>query len=135
MDNTDRATRSRVMSRIRGYDTTPEKTVRSYLHRAGLRFRLHVADLPGSPDIVLPGRKTVVFVHGCFWHRHSGCKKAYTPKSNVRFWTEKFKANIERDRRKSQELKRLGWRVLVVWECKLTERSLQRLVSKLEERA
>lgn len=133
MDNTDRATRSRVMSRIRGYDTSPEKQVRSFLHRAGFRFRLHVPDLPGSPDIVLPGRRTVIFVHGCFWHRHPGCQKAYMPKSNVRFWTEKFSANVARDRRKEKELRRLGWRVLVVWECSLSERKLQDLVRKLQE--
>jgi len=133
-DNTDPATRSRVMSRIRGYDTTPEKAVRSYLHRAGYRFRLHVKDLPGSPDIVLPKWKTVVFVHGCFWHRHLGCLKAYTPKSNVEFWTAKFQANVGRDIRKSRELKRLGWRVLVVWECQAAAGKLSQLASRIKGR-
>jgi len=105
------------MSRIRGRDTAPERLVRSTLHRAGYRFRLHRKDLPGRPDIVLPKYRTVVFVHGCFWHRHSRCRFAYTPKSRVAFWNAKFAANVERDRHNVRELKRLGWRVVTVWEC------------------
>lgn len=132
-DNTDRITRSRVMSRIRGYDTNPEMTVRRFLHRAGLRFRLHSKDLPGTPDIVLPRWNTVVLVHGCFWHRHSNCHRAYMPKSNIRFWADKFAANIQRDRRKSRELKQLGWRVIVIWECALSPRQLGRLVRKIRQ--
>lgn len=117
---TDRLTKSRRswnMSRIKGRDTKPELAVRSILHRLGLRFRLHRRDLPGRPDIVLPKFKTVVFVHGCFWHRHRGCRFAYTPKSRSKFWGTKFDENIERDRRNLRDLARLGWIVLVVWEC------------------
>lgn len=105
------------MSRIRGKDTTPEVAVRSALHRLGYRFRLHRRDLPGRPDIVLPKHGTVIFVHGCFWHRHARCRYAYTPKSRVEFWQRKFQQNVERDRRVQRELRRLGWKVIVVWEC------------------
>ena len=91
------------MSRIRGRDTAPELLVRSALHRAGYRFRLHREDLPGRPDIVLPKYRTVVFVHGCFWHRHKGCRFAYTPKSRVAFWNDKFRRNVERDRRNARD--------------------------------
>lgn len=116
------------MSRIRGRDTSPELIVRSWLHRAGLRFRLHTRDLPGSPDIVLPRWNTVVFVHGCFWHRHPGCPMAYTPKSRRRFWEAKFAENVERDRRTRLKLRRAGWRTFVVWECSLQPFRLERLV-------
>jgi DNA mismatch endonuclease, patch repair protein len=109
--------RSWNMSRIRGRDTQPERAVRSALHRAGYRFRLHRKDLPGRPDIVLPKHRTVVFVHGCFWHRHPGCRFAYTPKSRADFWAAKFLANVERDQRNRRDLRRLGWRVITVWEC------------------
>ena len=117
------------MSRIRGKDTCPEKQVRSALHRAGYRFRLHRKDLPGHPDIVLPKYRTVVFVHGCFWHRHKGCRFAYTPKSRTAFWNEKFQDNIKRDCRNARALRTLGWRVVTVWECEaaLPERWLARL--------
>lgn len=107
------------MSRIRGRDTKPELAVRSLLHGMGLRFRVCRRDLPGTPDIVLPGRGTVVFVHGCFWHRHKGCKGATTPKSNVGFWTAKFDANVARDARNRRDLRKLGWSVLTVWECQI----------------
>ena len=131
---TDRLTRERRswnMSRIRGRDTAPEKQVRSALHRAGYRFRLHRRDLPGRPDVVLPKYRTVVFVHGCFWHRHKGCRYAYTPKSRVAFWNAKFVSNVERDRRSARELRRLGWKVVTVWECEADrpERWLHRLPS------
>ena len=96
------------MSRIRSKDTIPEVRVRSFLHRAGFRFRLHVKDLPGSPDIVLPKHRTAIFVHGCFWHRHSGCKYACTPKSRVDFWNKKFQQNIDRDRRNNIALEEAG---------------------------
>jgi len=117
MDRLTRERRSWNMSRIRGRDTAPEKTVRSVLHRIGCRFRLHRRDLPGSPDIVLPKYRTVVFVHGCFWHRHPSCRFAYTPKTRVRFWSRKFAENVERDRRVRRRLRDLGWRVIVIWEC------------------
>ena len=109
--------RSWNMARIRSRDTAPEKIVRSTLHRAGYRFRLHSTQLPGRPDIVLPKHRTVVFVHGCFWHRHKRCRFAYTPKSRVAFWNEKFFRNVERDRQNVASLRRLGWRVITVWEC------------------
>ncbi|HOX49912.1 MAG TPA: DNA mismatch endonuclease Vsr [Fibrobacteria bacterium] len=113
------SSRSALMSRIRGKDTKPELVVRSLLHRMGFRFRLHRRDLPGSPDIVLPRLGVVVFVHGCFWHRHHRCKGATTPKSNADFWQDKFAANVERDKRNRRDLRRLGWKVVVVWECDL----------------
>ncbi|MGA3678818.1 very short patch repair endonuclease [Pseudomonas graminis] len=108
---------SNRMRSVRREHTTPELVVRRLLHRMGLRFRLHTKALPGSPDIVLPKRKTAVFVHGCFWHRHPGCRYASTPKSRQEFWLLKFAANVERDGRKTRELRELGWRVIVVWEC------------------
>ena len=107
------------MSRIRSKNTKPEMHVRSALHRAGYRFRLHVKDLPGKPDIVLPKYKTVIFVHGCFWHRHKGCSRATMPSSNQEYWKQKFKQNVERDKREQAELKKLGWNVIVVWECEV----------------
>jgi len=107
------------MSRIRGRDTGPEKTVRSVLHRLGYRFRLQRRDLPGCPDIVLPRHRTVIFVHGCFWHRHPGCKYAYEPKSRRLFWQRKFRRNVERDEDARERLIVLGWRVLVIWECEI----------------
>jgi len=113
--------RSWNMSRIRATDTTPERAVRSILHRMGYRFRLHRKDLPGRPDIVLPKYHAVVFVHGCFWHRHRGCKYSYTTKSRQEFWEKKFLENVERDRKAQRELRKLGWRVIVVWECETRE--------------
>ena len=104
------------MSRIGPKDTSPELIVRSTLHRLGYRFRLHVKKLPGKPDIVLAKHRTVIFVHGCFWHRHKGCKQASTPKSNQAFWQEKFARNVERDRRNVRSLKQLGWKVIIIWE-------------------
>ena len=111
--------RSWNMSRIRGRNTGPEREVRSILHSIGCRFRLHVANLPGRPDVVLAKHRTVVVVHGCFWHRHTKCRYAYTPKSNLAFWSTKFTENVERDRRTTIALKGLGWRVVTVWECEL----------------
>jgi len=119
MDVVDSATRSRMMSGIRSKDTKPEMTVRKYLHAKGFRYRLHTRDLPGSPDLVLPKYRTAIFVHGCFWHRHPGCRYTTTPASNVERWAQKFKANTERDARKQAALEEAGWRVIVVWECEL----------------
>lgn len=121
MDKLTPEHRSWNMSRIRSSNTKPELIVRSLLHRMGFRFRIHRKDLPGKPDIVLPKYKTVVFVHGCFWHRHEDCQYAYTPKSRVEFWEEKFKKNIERDNRNRTDLEALGWKVLVVWACELSD--------------
>ena len=113
------------MSRIRGKDTTPELVVRSALHRMGYRFRLHKRDLPGRPDIVLSKYWTVVFVHGCFWHRHPGCTQAYTPKSRVGFWRSKFDQNVRRDIAVRAELESLGWNVVVVWECEVNAQEFE----------
>ena len=109
--------RSEMMAGIKGRDTAPERAVRRVAHRMGLRFRLHRKDLPGRPDLVFPRHRLAVFVHGCFWHRHEGCRYAYTPKSRVAFWTRKFAGNVARDRRNEDALRDLGWRVLIVWEC------------------
>lgn len=109
--------RSLLMSRIAAKNTTPELAVRALAHAMGFRFRLHRRDLPGTPDLVFPKYRTVVFVHGCFWHRHSGCSKATTPKSNVEYWKAKFERNVERDIRAIRALGESGWRVLTVWEC------------------
>ena len=109
--------RSWNMSRIKSKDTKPEILVRSMLHRLGYRFRLHRKDLPGSPDIVLKKHKLVIFVHGCFWHRHTGCQYAYMPKSRIEFWERKFTQNIERDNLNRKCLEKKGWRVEYIWEC------------------
>lgn len=119
MDTLVKEERSRLMSRIGAKNTKPEILLRKYLHAKGIRFRLHRTDLPGRPDVVLPKYKAAIFVHGCFWHQHPGCKKARVPKSNVDFWEAKFARNAERDARKTRDLEALGWRVLVVWECEI----------------
>lgn len=105
-----------MMSRIKGANTRPERLVRSYLHGLGLRFRLHEKNLPGKPDLVFAKYRAVVFVHGCFWHRH-GCRKTYMPKTRPEFWAGKFEGNVRRDARAIQQLREMGWRVFVVWEC------------------
>jgi DNA mismatch endonuclease (patch repair protein) len=128
LDKVSPEERSRVMARVKSRDTGPEKRVRSMMHRLGLRFRLHRRDLPGTPDLTLPGRQTVVFVHGCFWHRHAGCPQASTPAVNVDYWTRKFARNQARDAEAVERLTALGWRVVIVWECEL------RRPQQLEER-
>ena len=114
--------RSDIMRAVKRADTAPEIIVRQVLHALGLRFRLHRRDLPGSPDIVLPRFRTVIFVHGCFWHRHPDCRYTTTPKTRQEYWLPKFAANIERDLRKEAQLQALGWRVLLVWECETKQR-------------
>lgn len=111
--------RSRMMSSIRGKDTRPERMLRSVLFAKGFRYRLHVRNLPGSPDLVFPKHRAVVFVHGCFWHRHKGCRYTTVPRSNEEFWQQKFKGNVARDVRHAEALQVLGWRVATVWECAL----------------
>lgn len=111
--------RSWNMSRIKGVNTVPERLLRALLHRAGFRFRLHVRDLPGRPDIVLPRYQTAIFVHGCFWHRHQGCRKTTTPSTRREFWQQKFDGNVRRDARHLSQLEEAGWTVTVVWECEL----------------
>lgn len=112
------------MSRVKGVNTKPEKAVRSIIHRMGFRFRLHRRDLPGKPDIVLPRHRKVVFVHGCFWHGHKACRRSSRPETNKEFWDEKLSRNIERDRRKIRELKKMGWDVLLIWQCELKKAGL-----------
>jgi len=109
--------RSRMMAAIKGKNSAPELLVRKVLAAAGFRFRLHRRDLPGTPDIVLPGRKIAIFVHGCFWHAHRGCKYAKTPSTRREFWTAKLDANVKRDQQAVDKLAAMGWRVLCVWEC------------------
>lgn len=109
------------MSGIRGKDTKPEMVVRRALFAEGFRFRLHRRDLPGVPDIVMPGRKVAIFVHGCFWHRHAGCRYAKLPATRPEFWKEKLGKNVERDRRNIDDLLAMEWRVLVVWECAIRD--------------
>ena len=113
--------RSRNMSAIKSKNTKPEIAVRKLLHSMGFRFRLHRKDLPGSPDIVLPKYKTVIFVHGCFWHRHENCKYASNPKTRKEFWESKFKANVKRDFEIQEKIKNIGWQSVVIWECELTK--------------
>jgi DNA mismatch endonuclease, patch repair protein len=116
-DVVDKATRSRMMAGIRGVNTAPEINLRHALHAAGFRYRIHAKELPGRPDLVFPRFRVVVFVHGCFWHRHAGCKWATTPSTNTAFWEEKLNRNMARDARDIGRLQKLGWRVAVVWEC------------------
>ena len=111
--------RSRNMSAIKSKNTKPEITVRKLLYSMGYRFRLHRKDLPGSPDIVLPKYKTVIFVHGCFWHRHENCKYASTPKTRKEFWEKKFSENINRDNLNQANLALKGWKIIIIWECQL----------------
>lgn len=130
MDHVSPQKRSEMMSKVRSRDTKPEKLVRSLLHSMGYRFRLHRKDLPGKPDIVLPKYNTIIFVHGCFWHRH-GCKKSSTPKTNRDFWKAKFARNVERDREVINALKSLNWTVVTIWECET--RDLETLSKKLKK--
>lgn len=130
MDTLSPEARSALMAKIQNKNTKAEIIVRSCIHRLGYRFRLHYSHLPGSPDIVLPKLNTVIFVHGCFWHRHENCKCAYLPKSNTDFWTEKFRKNVERDKRAQNAFKKLGWNVAVVWECETKD--LGDLIEKLK---
>lgn len=130
---TDRLTpsgRSRLMSRIRSKDTKPERAVRSLLHGLGYRYRLHAGDLPGRPDVVFRGRRKVIFVHGCFWHAHAGCPRAFRPSSRTEFWAEKLERNTARDALALKSLSEAGWEALVVWECEVPRR--HELLLKLE---
>ena len=124
-DVVDAKTRSRMMSGIRGRDTKPEMLVRRALFKAGFRFRLHRRDLPGVPDVVLPGRRVAIFVHGCFWHMHQGCPNAKLPSTRPEFWLAKLSKNVDRDRDARDALLADGWRVLTVWECATREREIQ----------
>lgn len=128
--------RSWNMSRIKGKNTKPEVLLRSLLHHAGFRFRIHADNLPGKPDIVLPRYNTVIFVNGCFWHRHKNCKYAYSPKSRQDFWQEKFSRTVQRDQEKTKKLIKDGWQVHTVWECELKndlEAVINDLISEIKE--
>lgn len=135
MDVHDKETRSYNMSRIKGKNTKPEEIVRKYLFFKGFRYRKNDKRLPGTPDIVLPKYKTAIFVNGCFWHGHKNCRYFVIPKTNTDFWLNKINTNIERDKRKQEALKELGWNVVVVWECelkpKVVEKTLDNLVYKI----
>jgi DNA mismatch endonuclease (patch repair protein) len=133
MDIFDRQKRSEVMSRVRGKDTKPELRVRSYLHTTGLRYVLHDKRLPGSPDLSFPSRKVAVFVHGCFWHGHEGCKKATIPATRPEFWRAKIEGNKERDQRDREALEALGWQVRIVWQCLITDAALSDLASEITD--
>ena len=136
MDVHSKEVRSYNMSRIKGKDTKPEETVRKYLFSQGFRYRKNDKKLPGTPDIVLPKYKTVIFVNGCFWHGHEGCKYFVWPKNNAEFWHKKIRDNILRDQRKVQALDLLGWKVIVVWECKIKsdkENTLKNLIKEIKD--
>ncbi len=135
MDTVSKQKRSEVMSKVRAKNTKPELKVRKALYQMGYRFRLHRKDLPGKPDICLPKHKTVILVHGCFWHGHNNCKNARVPKSNMPYWTAKLNSNIARDKTHKHNLMKLGWRVIVLWECELKdvqklERKIKRLLTR-----
>jgi DNA mismatch endonuclease (patch repair protein) len=128
--------RSDVMRRVQGEDTGPERLVRRTLHLMGHRFRIHYHALPGSPDVAFLGRRAVIFVHGCFWHGHKGCKHSRRPTSNVEFWKRKLDRNIQRDRKNIRTLRRTGWKVLVIWECQTKDEGtvasiLRRFIERL----
>jgi len=120
-DTLSKKERSERMSRIRSKDSAPELKLRSIIHGMGFRYRLHVKDLPGKPDLVFPSRRSVIFMHGCFWHRHKRCKLARLPKSNLDFWKQKLETNKKRDKTNQNKLIKQGWRVLVVWECEMKD--------------
>ena len=132
MDTLTKEKRSWNMSKIRSKNTKPEIAIRSKLHKAGYRFRLHVKDLPGKPDIVLPKYNTIIFINGCFWHRHKGCEYAYKPKTRVDFWNQKLNRNIKRQEEVTKQLRKLKWNVLVIWECEVNnEKTLKKVLRKL----
>ncbi len=130
MDIWTKEKRSEVMSKIRGKNTKPEMVLRSQLFRQGLRFRVHQKKLPGKPDIVLPKYKTVIFVHGCFWHFHKDCREGRIPSSNSNFWKEKLQRNIKKDKANIKALKKEKWKVFVIWECEI-EKHLERTIKKV----
>jgi len=136
-DNHSPEVRSYNMSRIRSKDTKPEMLVRKYLHAHGFRYRLHVKNLPGKPDLVLKKYRTVIFVHGCFWHGHEGCQHFVVPKSRTEFWLNKINRNIQRDQDAIEQLKKLNWNVINIWECELKKNnrgdSLKNLINSIHQ--
>mgnify|MGYP001281498501 CR=1 FL=1 len=133
VDRLTKKERSRNMSRIKGSNTKPEIIVRSFLHKQGFRFRLHVKDLPGKPDIVLKKYRTAIFVDGCYWHRHQGCKLAYNPRSRQEFWQSKFKNNILRDMEVNALYKGIPWNIIRIWQCEINDERLLELVKILKQ--
>jgi len=128
--------RSNIMSKIRGKETKPEILVRNYLFSKGFKYRLHDEKLPGKPDIVLPKYRTIIFIHGCFWHGHPGCKRSKLPATNAEFWEKKLSANIERDKRTIERLKKEGWNIIVLWQCEISSKKkredrLERLIEEI----
>jgi len=120
-DSISKEKRSWNMRQIKSKDTIPELRIRSALHKLGFRYRIHYSKLPGKPDIVLPRYKTAIFIHGCFWHRHKNCIEASRPKTNSGYWENKIHLNIQRDKKYQSLLKKMGWRVVIIWECKVSE--------------
>ena len=129
----DKETRSYNMSRIKGKDTKPEMLVRKFLHAQGFRYRLHVKNLPGKPDIVLPKYKIVIFVHGCFWHGHESCKYFVVPKTRTEWWLNKINGNIENDKKVEKSLQKEGWKIITLWECQLKPAIIKSTLSQLPE--
>ncbi len=131
MDNLTKKQRSYCMSKIKSKNTNPEILVRSFIHRMGYRFRLHCKELPGKPDIVLPRYKKIIFVHGCFWHRHNCRYGRVIPKTNKKYWDNKRKGNVERFKKNASQLKKLGWNIFIVWECQT--RDIEKLKNKISD--
>ncbi|WP_034642348.1 very short patch repair endonuclease [Desulfovibrio inopinatus] len=131
MDVFDKEKRSKIMRNIKGKNTSIEIKLRKLIYSLGYRYRLHYASLPGKPDIVFPGRKKVIFIHGCFWHQHTWCKRGSKPKSNLEYWLPKLKKNVERDKKKQEEIMALGWNPLIVWECELKAKNREALIEKI----
>jgi DNA mismatch endonuclease (patch repair protein) len=131
VDHVNKAKRSLIMAAVHSKNTKPEMVVRKLVFGMGYRYRLHSAKLPGKPDMVFPSRCKAIFVHGCFWHRHKGCRYATSPKTRVEFWERKFAANVARDKQTERELKKLGWSVLTIWQCQLKDP--KRLAKRLDD--
>jgi DNA mismatch endonuclease (patch repair protein) len=127
----NKETRSYNMSRIRSKDTKPEMLVRRFLHKNGFRYRLHVKDMPGKPDIVLPKYKTVIFIHGCFWHGHEGCKKAALPETRKEWWETKIKKNCQNDEKSAEFLTTQNWNIISIWTCQLTKKVVNETLTNL----
>ena len=132
-DSLTKEQRSWNMSQIKGSNTKPEILVRSYLHKKGFRFRLHAKDLPGKPDIVLKKYRTAIFVDGCYWHRHQGCKLAYNPKSRQEFWQSKFESNVRRDQEVNRLFENIPWNIIRIWQCEVNEKSMTELAKKIKK--
>jgi DNA mismatch endonuclease, patch repair protein len=130
-DHVNSEKRSLIMAAVRSKNTSPEMAVRRIVHALGYRYRLNVPTLPGRPDLVFPARRKVIFVHGCFWHRHNRCRYASSPKTNCEFWESKFAANVARDRRVRRELKKMNWAALTVWQCEL--KNPEKLTERLDD--